>query len=279
MGRPPRRAVAPELGVVVMTLPATRTGKNLNRRILSPLVFLVFVGAWEAVIRLGLIEERLLAAPSTVAATFWTALTDGPLLSHMASSGQIFVLGYAIAVLLAVPVGVLMGMSRRLDLALNPFVLGMYATPSQAFFPLIIIVLGIGFLPRLLLVVLFVFFIVVISTRSAVATVDPNFVKVGRSFSTPRAAMFIKIILPAASPLIVAGLRLGVGRAAIGIFIGEMVGASEGIGYYILRAGTAYRIDELLVGVLVMVFATILLTELMRDIERRMAPWRQHTQL
>ena len=261
-----------------MTITA-HLSRNTRKRILGPLVFLILVTTWETVVRTGLVEQRLLAPPSAVATTFWIALTEGPLLSHIASSGQIFLVGYVIAVILAVPVGLLMGMSRRLDLILNPFVLGMYATPSQAFFPLIIIALGIGFMPRLLLVVLFVFFIVVISTRSAVATVDPTYVKVGRSFGAPRHAMFTKILLPAALPLIVAGLRLGVGRAAVGIFIGEMVGASEGIGYYILRAGTAYRIDELLVGVLVIVIATIALTELLRDVERRMSPWRQRTEL
>jgi NitT/TauT family transport system permease protein len=242
-------------------------------------VFIILIAVWESAVRFGLVEERLLAPPSAVATTFWTALTDGPLLSHMMSSGQIFVVGYVIAVILAIPLGLLMGVSRRIDLILNPFVLGMYATPSQAFFPLIIIALGIGFLPRLLLVVLFVFFIVVISTKSAVQTVDPNFLKVGRSFGAARGATFLKIILPAALPLIVAGLRLGVGRAAVGIFIGEMVGASEGIGFYILRAGTAYRIDELLVGVTVIVVVTILLTELMRDVEQRMSPWRHRTEL
>jgi ABC-type nitrate/sulfonate/bicarbonate transport system permease component len=251
----------------------------MRRRLLALAVLAVVLVVWEGVIRFGLVDERLLAGPSGVASTFWTDLTEGRLLTDMQSSGSVFLLGYLIAVCLAVPLGLIMGASRRIELALNPYVLGMYATPSQAFFPLMIIALGIGFVPRLVLVVLFVFFIVVLSTASAVKTVDPTLVKVGRAFGTSRLGMFTKIVLPAASPLIVAGLRLGVGRAAIGIFLGELVGATQGVGFYILRAGTEVRVDRVLVGVLILVVATVFLTELIRLVEQRLTPWRQRTQL
>jgi ABC-type nitrate/sulfonate/bicarbonate transport system permease component len=259
--------------------PRGRSHRPAFRR-LAALGFLVAVlTVWEVAIRSGVIDERLLVPPSGVAATFWTDITEGRLLTHIQSSGTVFLAGYLIAVSLAVPLGLLMGASRRLEVVLNPYVLGMYATPSQAFFPLIIIVLGIGFLPRLVLVILFVFFIVVLSTTAAVKTVDPTLLKVGRAFGASRLAMFRKVILPAASPLIVAGLRLGVGRAAIGIFLGELVGATQGVGFYILRAGTEFRVDRVLVGVLILVVATVALTELIRLVEQRLTPWRQRTQL
>lgn len=264
-----------------LVAPRSRSPDDVRkrRRILAVVVFALVLIVWEGVIQIGLVDRRLLAGPSDVARTFWTDLTEGRLIADMLSSGGVFLLGYVIAVALALPLGLLMGASRRLELALNPYVLGMYATPSQAFFPLMIIALGIGFVPRLVLVILFVFFIVVLSTAAAVKTVDPTLLKVGRAFGTSRVGMFTKIVLPAASPLIVAGLRLGVGRAAIGIFLGELVGATQGIGFYILRAGTELRVDRVLVGVLILVIATVSLTELMRLAEERLTPWRQRTRL
>jgi NitT/TauT family transport system permease protein len=155
----------------------------------------------------------------------------------------------------------------------------MYATPSQAWLPLLIIVLGIGFAPKIVLVALFVFFVVVLNTISAVKNVNPTLLKVGRSFSASRSAIFTKIVLPAASPLIVTGLRLGVGRAVIGVFLAEMVGADQGLGFYILRSGTEFRVDRVFVGVLVLVVASVALTEAMRIVEQRLTPWRPRTRI
>ncbi len=259
--------------------PARRIAPATRRRVLSIAFFVAFVSLWEASVRLGWVNPQLLVPPSGIAATFWTDLTSGRLILAAKASAVEFAAGYVLAVVLAVPLGLLLGASRRLEWALNPYILGMYATPSQAWLPLLIIALGIGFAPKIVLVALFVFFVVVLNTTSAVKNVNPTLITVGRSFSASRWAIFTKIVLPAASPLIVTGLRLGVGRAVIGVFLAEMVGADQGIGFYILRSGTEFRVDRVFVGVLILVAASVALTELMRVVEQRLTPWRQRTQL
>ncbi len=263
-------------------LPSSATpaiSRTLRRRVLSTIFLVVILGAWEGSVRLGLVNPQLLVPPSGIASTFWTDLAAGRLWMHARASAVELAAGYLIAVAIAVPLGLLIGGHPRLEWALNPYVLGMYATPSQAWLPLLIIALGIGAAPKIVLVVLFTLFVVVLNTASAVKGVNPTLIKVGRSFGISSRAMFLKIVLPAASPLIVTGLRLGVGRAVIGVFLAEMVGANEGIGFYIMRSGTEFRIDRVFVGVLILVAISVALTELMRTIEERVTPWRQRTQI
>lgn len=251
----------------------------MRRRGLSLGFLVLALGSWETSVRLGWVNPQLLVPPSTVATTFWNDLASGQLWLHARASAVEFAAGYLIAIAIAVPLGVLIGASPRLEWALNPYVLGMYATPSQAWLPLLIIALGIGAAPKIVLIVLFTMFVVVLNTAAAVKGINPTLVKVGHSFGVSRWAMFTKIVLPAASPLIVAGLRLGVGRAVVGVFLAEMVGASEGLGFYILRSGTEFRIDRVFVGVAILVVVSVALTELMRTVEERLAPWRQRTQI
>ena len=275
LAAPPTRAAAPMPALA----PAHRLAPATRRRILAVASFVLFVGFWEAPVRFGWVNPQLLVAPSGIAATFWTDLTTGRLIQNAEASAVEFAAGYALAVAVAVPLGLVLGASRRLEWALNPYLLGMYATPSQAWLPLLIIALGIGFAPKIVLVALFVFFVVVLNTISAVKNVNPTLIKVGRSFSASRWDIFTKIVLPAASPLIVTGLRLGVGRAVIGVFLAEMVGADQGLGFYILRAGTEFRVDRVFVGVIVLVVASVVLTEGMRLVEQRLTPWRPRTRI
>ena len=243
------------------------------------LFLVVLLGVWELAVRSGAVNPDLLAPPSRIGATLWEDLASGRLLDDARVSGLEFVVGYLPAVVIAVPLGLVMGASRRLEWALNPYVLGMYATPAQAWLPLLILALGIGAAPKIALIVLFTLFVILINTASAVRNVDPVLIKVGRSFGASRLAIFVKIVLPAASPLIVAGLRLAVGRAVIGVFLAEMVGASAGLGFYIMRSGTEFRVDRVFVGVLVLVVVSVALTELIRKLEEILTPWRQRTRI
>ncbi len=271
-------------GAVALPLPGVAShGEGLapatRRRLLFAASLVVFLGGWEGAVRLGWVNPQLLVAPSGIVATFWADLAAGRLWTHMRVSAIEFGAGYLLAALLAVPLGLLLGASRRLEWALNPYVIGMYATPSQAWLPLLIIMLGIGAAPKIALIVLFAVFVMLLNTVAAVRNVDPTLIKIGRSFGASRWDMFTKVVLPAASPLIVTGLRLGVGRATIGVFLAEMVGATEGIGYYIMRSGTEFRVDRVFVGVLILVAVSVACTEAIRLVELRMTPWRQRTQL
>lgn len=250
-----------------------------RRRSFSLAFLVVLLGVWELAVRASWVNPELLVPPSRIALTLWEDLLSGRLWGDFRTSAVEFAAGYLIAVAIAVPFGLVIGSSRRFEWAVNPYVLGMYATPAQAWLPFLILALGIGAAPKVVLIVLFSMFVIVLNTAAAVKSVDPVLVKVGRSFGASRIAVFRKIVLPAASPLIVAGLRLAVGRAVIGVFLAEMVGANDGIGFYIMRSGTEFRIDRVFVGVFILVVFSVALTELIRKLEEHLTPWRQRTHL
>jgi len=256
-----------------------RVPLTMRRRALSLAFLALILGIWELSVGMRWVNPELLVPPSMIAATLWGDLASGRLWEDARTSALEFTAGYLIAIAVAVPLGLLIGANRRLGLALNPYVLGMYATPAQAWLPLLILALGIGAAPKIVLIVLFTVFVIILNTAAAVQAVEPVLIKVGRSFGASRWAVFRKIVLPAASPLIVTGFRLAVGRAVIGVFLAEMVGAEAGLGFYIMRSGTEFRVDRVLVGVLILVVASVALTELIRKMEAHLTPWRQRTRV
>jgi NitT/TauT family transport system permease protein len=252
---------------------------RVRRVALSLALFVALVGTWEGLAQAGVVNRTAASSPSQIAATFVSEVRTGRLQRHFAPSAAEFALGFTLAAVTAVPAGLLLGASRRLEWAFNPYILGMYATPSQAWLPLLIVWLGIGLSSKVALVFLFAFFVICLNTISGVKSLDPRLVEVARAFGCTRRQIFTKVALPFALPYIVAGLRLGVGRAVIGVFLAEMFGANEGIGFYILRSGTEYRVDRVFVGVLTLVVASVAVTEALRYVEGRLGAWRTRTRL
>jgi NitT/TauT family transport system permease protein len=229
-------------------------------------------GSWWA-------DPKLLPPPSTVLATLWTDFRHGSLLNDLRVSGIEFICGFTLGCTFGVLLGWLMSTNRKVKLALTPYVLGMYATPAQAFLPLLIIALGIGYAPKITLIALFTLFVVTLNTAAGINNVNPALLKVGRSFGCSRTQMFRSVILPAAMPLVVAGCRLGVGRAVSGVFLAEWMGASSGVGFYIIRSGIEFRVDRVFAGVLILTVFAVLITELISAVEDRLTPWRQRTKI
>jgi NitT/TauT family transport system permease protein len=234
-----------------------------------------FLALWELGVRLGGVNPLLLPPPSAVLSALAADAQAGRLWRHAQASALEAALGYSAAALLGIPFGLALGSYRRLEWALSPYLVALYSTPSQIWLPLLIMWMGIGLLPKVVLIFLFCFFVITLNTIHGVKIVDPVLLKVGRSFSASRWETFTKIIFPACIPFIVTGLRLAVGRAMIGVFLAEMVGADQGIGFYILRSGTQFEIDRVMGGVLILILTSIALTELVKIIEKRLTPWRQ----
>jgi len=236
---------------------------------------LVVVAAlWQAIPQTGLVSPRLFPPISVVLGRLAADVRSGELLWHVRSSAAEFAVGYLAAGGLGVPVGLLLGTLPALDAAVSPYILSLYAMPSQAWFPLLIIWFGIGALSRITLIALFVFFAVVLNARAGVRAVDPSLRKVGAVFGATRLEALWKITLPSALPYIVVGLRLGVGRGVIGVFLAELVGTFQGIGYYVFRSGTEFQLDRVFAGLILLVGLSLLVTEAIRLVEDRVAYWR-----
>jgi ABC-type nitrate/sulfonate/bicarbonate transport system permease component len=233
--------------------------------------FLLF---WEASVALGWVNPLFTSSPSRIFAAAYEMFRDGSIYPDLSVSAEEFVLGYGLAVIVGVPLGILMGWYSRLNAVLDPFVNALYATPRIALMPLIIIWFGIDLSAKIAIIFLSTVFPILVNTMTGVRTMERDFVKVARSFGASDGQLFKTVALPSSVPNLLTGLRLGLGHALIGIVVGEMYGAVHGIGFLISMSGARFQTDKVMVGVIIIASAGVALTALLRMVERRFERWR-----
>jgi NitT/TauT family transport system permease protein len=238
----------------------------------------LFFVAWEGLSRAEVVSPLFLSSPIRIATTAARMLASGELVEHLRVSGVEFTLGYGLAVAVAVPAGLAAGWYLRVRFALAPFIWGLNATPRVAFLPLIILWLGIGLWSKVMVIFLGAFFPICISTMSGVETVERVHLNIACTFRASQIQIFRTIVVPTALPFILTGLRLGVGRALIGIVVAEIYAASAGVGYLVMMAGSTFQTDRLFVGIAILAGFGILSDVLFSRVERRIGRWRQHVQ-
>jgi NitT/TauT family transport system permease protein len=160
-----------------------------------------------------------------------------------------------------------------LDVALGPYITFLYATPTVALVPIIVLWAGFQSTAKIIVLFLFAFFPIAINTYQGVKNVSPELLEVGRAFRCRERQLWVNIILPAALPFIVTGLRLAVGRGLIGMVLADLYTAISGIGYLIVRSASIYRVDKMFVPIMVLGLLGVSLTALIRLLEVRVAPW------
>lgn len=168
----------------------------------------------------------------------------------------------------------IIGSVKRLSLALDPLINAVYSTPTLALTPLFVIWFGLGLASKVAIVTLMVFFPLVINTAAGVRTVDRQLVNAARLFGAGKLELYRDVIFPGTLPFIVSGMRLAIGRAIIGVVIGEFIASVEGVGYRIRAAAATFRTAEYLAGVMVLVVFSIGLNVLLKAAESRLARWR-----
>lgn len=214
-----------------------------------------------------------LAVPTQIAAATVELWRRGELLNHITVSFTEFGLGYVIAVLLGVPIGLLLAVSGRARATLGPWVDGLYATPVIAIAPLVILWFGIGIWSKVFVVASVVIFPMIINTEAGVRSTPQHLLEAIRCFGASRVQLFVKVMLPSALPFVFAGMRLGIGRGLIGVVVGELFGARAGLGRLIAESAETFNMANLFVGVIFLAAAGILLTALFRRIEQRIVHW------
>ena len=167
-----------------------------------------------------------------------------------------------------------MGWYGRINAVLDPFVSALYATPRIALLPLIMIWFGIGLMSKVAIVFLGAIFPILVNTITGMRTLNADFIKVARSFGATDRQLFLTVALPSSIPMLLTGLRLGLGHALVGIVVGEMYGATHGLGYLIATSGARFQTDKVMVGIILIASAGVAMTELLRLIERRYEGWR-----
>jgi NitT/TauT family transport system permease protein len=248
---------------------------NQERKILGTIAVVIFLSVWELLGNtLQIINPMFMSAPSLVLKAGIQMFVSGEIWNDLYISGIEFFWGYALSVIFAIPFGIAIGWYKRFAYICDPFVNAMNATPRVALLPLVIIWLGIGIMSKIGIIFLGAVFPLLINTRDGVKTTPANLLTAARSFGASEWQIFKSVVLPSTVPFILTGLRLAVGRALIGVMVGELYAATAGIGFMITVAGATFQTDKVFVGVLVFAISGMVLTDVIDRFEHRFDKWR-----
>jgi len=238
---------------------------------LASIVFVI--GGWEILGRH--INPLFMSYPSAIATAAVRLIRSGELLGALESSLQTLLLGFLIASAIGIAIGLLIGRYRAMEAATDWLVNALYATPLVAIIPLVILWFGLGASAKLFIVTILAVFPILINTAAGVRNVSSSLIDVGTAFAATERQVFTKIILPASLPFMMTGLRLGVGRAIIGMVVAEFFTAITGLGALIVKYGNQYDTASMFVPILVLMLLGVALTVLLRRAEEAIAPWRR----
>jgi len=245
---------------------------NIVIRIVS---LVVVLGGWEYFGRQ--VNPVLFTYPTAVGRAAIKMIASGELWQYLSQSLIVLGAGLALAVVFGIALGVIMARYWAIDIALDTYITALYSIPSVALVPVLVLWIGFETSAKIAVVFLFTFFPMVINTYQGVKNVDARLLEVGRAFRCSERQLWGNIILPAALPFIVAGLRLSIGRGLIGMVLADLYTAITGIGYLISRYASIYRTDAMFVPVVTLGVLGITLTGLLRVIERRVTPWMHYS--
>jgi NitT/TauT family transport system permease protein len=245
-----------------------------RKLLLGCLSLVLFLVAWQAVFLVVPFDPLFISKPSLILAGLVDLMTSGDLFRDLAVSAVPFVYGFAAAVLIGVPLGILMGWRVRVGYALDPLLTVFYASPLVALAPLVVIFFGVGVGGKALIIFFLAVFPFVFNAYAGVRSVDRLLIDVVRSLGGGERDLYVKVIFPSVLPYIIAAARIAVGRALIGVLVGEFFAASEGIGYAISRFGDIFALDRMFGCIITIMVIAVMLTEGIRWTERTAFPWR-----
>jgi NitT/TauT family transport system permease protein len=211
--------------------------------------------------------------PSAIAVAFWELLRSGQLSSALVESLQPFFLGYGLAIVVGIPIGLVVGRFRTVEAAFGIFITAGYAMPLVALVPLLILWLGLGFKVKVAVVFLMSLFPICINTWLGVTAVPKTLIEVGKSFVAPNFTILRRIILPATLPYIMAGIRLAVGRAVVAMVIAEFFTTISGLGAVIINSANNFDTATMFVPIIILMLMAVGLNGLIGFVEHRVAPW------
>ena len=250
---------------------------DLNPWIVYFSTFIIFIVFWEI---LGHLTNPVLFAPlSRVISEYPELISSGKLPKAMLTTISAMLLGYFTASVTGILFGLWWGRSRFLQDIVEPYLNALYALPRVALIPLVIVWIGIGFWGRFLIIFYGTVFDTMINTYTGVRSTEKTLLEVGKSFGANERNLFLHIIIPYSVPFIMAGLRLGLGRALVGVIVAEMFLQMVGMGGLILVFGETHRIASMLAVVILLSIMGILFTELIKKIERIVAPWNEYNEV
>lgn len=247
---------------------------NASRRSLLPLqlaTFVIFLTVWH--VASLFYPPFLLPSPITVIQAFGALVTEGGLLQEFAFSMQALLFAMALVLPVGIILGLLMGSSPKIAAVTSPYLDAIYVTPNVMLIPLFVIWFGIGMEARIAFIFTSAYFPIVINTMAGVRQIRGDLLEMARAFRASKTDLFLKIYLPGALPMMIAGIRLGFGRGITGMIAAEMFLALIGLGYMVVDLGNRLQTASVLAMVLLVSAFGILTTQFLAWVERRAAPW------
>ena len=238
------------------------------------LLVLAFFAVWEILPGLGVIDRAFLPTFSETLITLANLALSGKLLIHTGASLQRSLLGFGLAVLVAVPLGFLMGWYREFERYTDLFVQSLRNTSTFALLPIFLLFFGLGEASKIAIIFYGASWQLLINTISGVKNVDPIYVKAAKSMGVSDKDLFRKIILPASLPSIVAGARLGAKIALMVVIAAEMIGAKSGLGFFIQNAQFNFMIPEMYAGILTLAMVGLAVNYILVWFEKKATGWK-----
>lgn len=223
------------------------------------------------------VGRNLIPTPWATAEAAVRLFNEGRLLTALGDSLQVYLTGYLLAAVVAIPIGVIMGGIRPLGKTLDIYVFALSATPRVAFIPLVIVLLGLGVEAKVFIVFLGATMPILINTYAGVLAANDELIEMARSVGASRTRIFTEITLPNAVPFVVVGLRIGATIGLINTVVAELYTAIRGLGGLLATYGNTFRMAEYFVVVLCLAAIGVVVTEILRHIETRLERWRGAT--
>ena len=232
------------------------------------------LAAWEFAVRVGFFNPLYASSPSRIASAGILLIGEPQFQNHIRVSATEFIVGFGLAAVLGIGLGLLAGWNRRLGYTFEPVATALYVTPRMALLPVLVLWFGYGEQTTTIVVFLGAFFVLFLYAMAGAKTVDAMLVRAALTFSASKTQIFRTIVLPNTVPSIITGLRLGVGRALIGVVIAEIYAAAAGLGYYIHITGSTLQIDRMFVALGMIAVAGLCANLFFSVLERRFSGWR-----
>jgi NitT/TauT family transport system permease protein len=241
---------------------------------LGLLSFIIIISVWELLVRAGFLNPFFTSRPTAIADALKQQAISGELFRNVSVSLVEFVAGFTLAVIVGVFLGVLIGWYKIVDYALDPFIWFLYSAPLVAFYPIFVLLLGLGKPTVIAITFLMCVIVILVNSAAGIRNVDPLLIQVARSFGARKYELFFKIALPASVPMVIAGLRLGVGRALLAVVVAEMFGATAGLGASISYYGGTLKTTNMLASLIVITGLGVVLTQGLTLVEGYFDSWR-----
>ncbi|TIS56723.1 MAG: ABC transporter permease [Mesorhizobium sp.] len=253
---------------------ALRLAGRASARILSRYgVLLGFLALWQVAASSGWVNAAVLPPIDAIGAALWQGLAGGSLLGDIAISLQRAGLAFAAAVIVAIPLGLVMGQVRAVETALDPILQLFRQTSALALYPVFILLLGLGEASKVFVIFWATLFPLLLNTISGVKEVDPKLLEMARVYGARRLTIFRRVVLPGAVPAIFVGLRLGATTALLLLIASEMIGANKGIGFQVMNAQYNFQIPLMFAAIVILAALGLIANQALVGLQRRLCRW------